>query len=66
MNSVDQVNLWIEILQINRYAAVAEVLFHLGDGVILEVGDGGHQDCVRAAVNYSIVKVLQCTRAAGL
>jgi len=42
------------ILQIHGQAAVAEVLFHFGDGVVSEVGDGGHEDGVGAALDDGV------------
>jgi hypothetical protein len=59
------VNLWIETLQIHGDAAVAEVFFHLGDGVILEVGDGGHQDRIGVAVDDGVVEVIERSGSAG-
>ena len=53
------------MLQIHRYAAVAEVFFHLCYGVILEVSYRGHEHCVRPTVNDSIVKMLQRSRPSG-
>lgn len=52
-------------LKIHRDTAVAEVFFHLGDGEISEVGDGGHQDRVGGAVDDGVVKVIERSRAAG-
>ena len=59
-------NLRMEASQVHRDAAIAEVFFHLGDGVVLEVGDGSHQDRVGAAGNDGIVEVVEHSGAAGL
>jgi len=51
--------------QVHRDAAVAEVFFHLGDGVILEVSDRGHQDRIGAAGDDGVVEVVERSGSAG-
>ena len=41
------------------------MFFHFGDGVVAEVGDGGHEDGVGTAFDDGVVKVVEVAGAAG-